>query len=144
MFFGQYDHSIDEKGRMTIPARYRELLENGAYILRGLDNNLMVLRAESFVTLQKHISQMSLTNPDARDLARLLFGSAAMLDIDRSGRILIPQFLREAVQLNGAAVVVGGGTYFEIWAAQNWQSRQQDLEASTTRARQFEGLNLTF
>lgn len=144
MFFGQYEHSIDEKGRMTIPARFRELLENGAYILRGLDDNLMVLRAESFESLQKHISQMSLTNADARDLARLLFGSAALLEIDRAGRILIPQFLREALQLDGSAVVVGGGTYFEIWSAKSWQSRQADLSSNTARARQFEGLNLTF
>ena len=143
MFFGQYEHSIDEKGRMIIPARFRELLENGAYILRGLDDNLLVLKTESFETLQKNLSQMSITNADARDLARLLFGSAAMLEIDRAGRILIPQFLREAIELNGSAIVIGGGAYFEIWSSLSWSAHQKSLNSSTSRARQFEGLNIT-
>jgi MraZ protein len=144
MFFGQFEHSIDEKGRMTIPVRYRELLVHGAYILRGLDNNLMVLKAENFETLQQHLSQMSITNSDARDLARRLFGSAAILEIDRSGRILIPQFLRDALKLNHSAVVVGNGIYFEIWDSESWQSHQELIENSATPARQFEGINLTF
>lgn len=128
MFFGRYEHSIDEKGRITIPARYRELLEHGAYVTQGFDQNLMVMTAATFEALYQRINQMSLTDPVARSLRRQIFSNAALLEQDKAGRFLIPGYLRDLVHLDGAAVVVGAGSYFEIWAPEQWkvQAEQQD------------------
>ncbi len=144
MFFGQFDHTIDDKGRLTIPALYRELLANGAYITRGFDENLMVIRAEDFDSLYHKIKEMNITDEGARNLARMIFGSAAMLEMDKTGRILIPQFLREAVQLTSAVKLVGLGTYMEIWSPENWSSKEKIINDGTERANQFKDLNLTF
>ena len=85
MFLGRYEHTIDEKGRLTIPARYRELLENGAYVTQGFDHNLIVLPAPSFEKMYEHVNQMSMTDPTARQLKRFIFSSAERCRI-RPGR----------------------------------------------------------
>jgi MraZ protein len=144
MFFGQFDHTIDDKGRLTIPAQYRDLLANGAYITRGFDENLMVIRAEEFDSLYHKIRAMNITDPDARDLARMLFGSAVMLELDKAGRVLIPQFLREAIDLSSAVKLVGLGPYFEIWTQENWSGKEKLINNGKERANQFRDLNLTF
>ena len=144
MFFGQYDHSIDDKGRLTIPALYRDLLEKGAYITHGFDENLMVIRVDDFDSLYHKIKQMSITDPDARDLARTIFGSAALLEMDKAGRILIPQFLREKTKLNGVVKLVGLGTIFEIWSLENWSEKEKVIDDVKERADKFRELDLTF
>ena len=143
MFFGQFDHNIDDKGRLTIPARYRDLLESGAYITLGFDKNLLVLRNEEYDKLYHKVAGMSITNRRARDLARSLFGNAVKLEIDNAGRILIPQFLRSEVGLTSAVKLVGIGPYFEIWAPETWQENNRMIEDAETRATMFEGLDLT-
>ncbi len=120
MFLGQYRHNIDTKGRLTIPARYRELLEEGAYITQGFDQNLMVLTAPNFETLTYSVNQMSITDPTARELKRLLFSTADRADLDKNGRILVPQFLREQTGVDGEATLVGVGDYFEICPVAAW------------------------
>lgn len=144
MFFGQFDHSIDEKGRLTIPAQYRDLLVNGAYITRGFDENLMIMRKDEFESLYHKIREMNITDEGSRTLARMLFGSAAMLELDKAGRILIPQFLREAASLNNTVKLVGLGPYCEIWSPENWSSKEQLINDGEERANQFKDLNLTF
>ena len=143
MFFGQFDHNLDEKGRLTIPAQYRDLLENGAYITLGFEDNLMVMRSEEFNKLYHKIQGMSMTNPKARLLARMLFGSAAMVEFDKNGRILIPQFLRNAVKLDISVKLVGIGPYFEIWTLDLWNLKHEMIEDGETRAKMFEDLDLT-
>jgi MraZ protein len=136
MFLGRYEHAIDEKGRLTIPVRYRELLENGAYVLQGFDRNLMVLDASSFEKIYEHINQMSMTDPTARHLKRFIFSAAERAEFDRAGRLLLPQFLRESARLSGAAVLVGVGDYFEIWSPEIWAQQNellQDVDANTQR-----------
>jgi MraZ protein len=143
MFLGRYDHTIDEKGRITVPARFRELLEDGAYITRGLDKNLMILTSSSFDVMSDRITKMSLTNPLARDLRRVLFSGADRVDVDRAGRMLIPAFLREYAQLGSSVTVVGSGDYFEIWSTEAWQAQDQRLEASETNTERFAALDLS-
>jgi MraZ protein len=144
MFFGQYDHNLDEKGRLTIPARYRYPLEGGAYITLGFDNNLMVMPAVDYEQLYHNLEALSVTSKNARQLSRMLFGSAEMLDLDKAGRILIPQFLRDAIHLDSQVKVVGNGHYFELWAPELWNEENKMIEDGETRAEMFEDLNLTF
>jgi MraZ protein len=143
MFLGQYRHSFDAKNRLTVPARFRELLEGGAYITQGFDKALMVLTTTAFEQLYTRINSMNIADPMARHLRRMILGNANQLEIDKSGRILIPQYLRAMAFLEGEAILVGQGDYFEIWSPGNWQQEEsviQDPEASDQR---YATLNLS-
>lgn len=142
MFLGQYEHTIDEKGRVTIPARYRELLENGAYITQGFDQNLIVLTAGIFEQIYQQVSQMNMADPAARQLKRLIFSSADRVEADKVGRILIPAFLREAAQLETEAIVVGVGSHFEIWSPGLWKQQKEMLQDTESNQQRFATLNL--
>ena len=141
MFLGRYEHTIDEKGRLTIPARYRDLLVEGAFVTQGFDRNLMVLTPSSFDQVYAYVNQISLTNPNARQLKRMIFSSAERVEVDKVGRILIPQFQREFAQLESRAILVGSGDYFEIWSPQDWDRQNlalQNTEANEDRFAAFD------
>jgi len=142
MFLGQYRHNIDEKGRLIIPARYRELLVDGAYVTQGFEHNLFVLRAPDFETIAVRINKLSLTDPETRELRRLLFSSAVRVDADNNGRILIPQFLRQFANLDSEAVVVGAGEYFEIWSPEHWEPQAAGLRDAETNTKRFAAIDL--
>ena len=137
MFMGQYEHTIDAKGRMTIPVRYRDFLTDGAYITLGFDQNLLVMTNEDFMNISERIDEMSLTNPAARQLKRRIFAYAEKLDLDKAGRILIPGFLREHAELVDAATVVGMGAVFEIWSPTLWSEESAELQLSDTDQKRF-------
>jgi MraZ protein len=143
MFCGQYRHNLDNKGRLTIPARFRELLEGGAYVTQGFDKNLMVLSVPSFDFISQSVNQMSLTNSMARELRRLLFSTASRVEPDKNGRILLPQFLRDVAELNTEAVIVGVGNYFEIWSPAPWNEQITRLMDTDANAQRFAPLDLT-
>ena len=144
MFLGQYQHNIDEKGRLTIPARYRDLLAaQGAYVTLGFDHYLMVLTVPSFEQVSMRVNRMSMTDPRARLLKRLIFSNAELVAVDKAGRILIPQFLREAVHLDSEAVVVGAGGYFEIWSPEFWSGQTNLMQDTEKDALSFMDLDLS-
>ena len=145
MFLGEYRHSIDNKDRLTVPARFRELMVDGAYILRGFDRNLMVLTPKIFEAVSHRLNQMSLTDPLARDLRRLIFGSASRLEVDKVGRILVPEFLRQKAGLTSdqEAILVGQGSYFEIWSSDEWALQQQALDQAEANTERFKVLDLS-
>jgi len=145
MFLGEYRHSIDNKDRLTIPARYRELLVEGAFILRGFDNNLMVLTSKAFEAISRRISRMSMTDPGARMLRRLIMGSASRVKIDKIGRILIPEFLCEkaGIACDQEVVLVGLGDYFEIWSSEVWALQQKTLDELEANTERFKVLDLS-
>jgi MraZ protein len=143
MFLGRFEHSIDQKGRLTVPARFRDLLVEGAYITQGFDKNLMVLPQEAFEKISQRINQLSLTDPKARVLKRLIFSNADFLELDKVGRILIPQFLRDAAFIESKVVVVGAGGFFEVWSPEIWQTQNEILQDINSNPAQFEDLDLT-
>ena len=143
MFLGQFNHNLDTKGRLTIPARFRELLEGGAYVTQGFDANLMVLTAPTFEFISQRVNMMSITDPTARELKRLLFSTASFVEPDKNGRILLPQFLRDVAGIDGEAVVVGVGQYFEIWAPEPWNQQINVLMDTEANAQRFAALNLS-
>jgi MraZ protein len=142
MFLGRYEHSIDEKGRMIIPVRYRELLNQGAYITQGFDRNLMVLTAAAFDQIYAYVNQMSLTDPSARQLKRFIFSAADKIEVDKVGRILIPQYLRDQAQLESEVILVGVGDYFEIWSPAQWAKQNELLQDSEANEHRFAAFNI--
>ncbi len=143
MFLNQYHHSFDDKGRLTIPAKFRELPVEGAYVVQGLDHNLMVLPPAVFQIIYDRLMAMSLTNPDARLLREIILGNALQVTPDGSGRILLSQNLRNYAGLQTEVVFVGQGDHFEIWAADLWQKQQDKINDAATNAQRFTALDLS-
>lgn len=136
MFFGEYSHSLDSKNRLTIPSRFREELKDGAYIMEGLDGNLNVFTTAVFEKILENISILTFTDDNVRDIRRKFFGRSGYLEIDTAGRILIPDYLREAAGIRDQAVLTGAGSYFEIWSPDGWQQcleRLKNPEANKAR-----------
>jgi MraZ protein len=137
MFLGQFQHNLDEKGRLMIPARFRELLEGGAFITQGFDKCLMVMTEAYFKQVYERIEAMNLADPTARLLRRLILSNAYGVEVDKVGRILVPQNLRTFLGVpSGELVVAGQGEYFEVWTPADWSGQMallQDTEANNAR-----------
>ena len=143
MFLGQYTHAVDDKGRVTVPARYRDALSKGAYISQGFERNLLVMPPAVFESLSRSVSQMSITDPTSRQLKRLMYATADYVELDSAGRIRIPVFLRDNAGLEGDAVVVGAGEYFEIWSPAAWTPQADILQDTESNAQRFAALDLS-
>jgi MraZ protein len=143
MFLGFFEHNLDERGRLMIPARFRDLLEGGAFITHGFDRCLMVMDRPYFGQVYDRINGMNLADPSARLLRRMMFSNAYLVEVDKVGRILIPPSMRTFVGLNGEAIVAGQGAYFEVWAPAAWQAQMTELEDTETNNRRFAALDLS-
>ena len=143
MFLGQYHHSFDEKSRLTVPARFREMLAGGAFVVQGLDRNLMVMTKAAFETIYQRVLAMNITDPVARLLRRLIIGTAFELEIDKSGRILLPQDLRTFAGLETEAVLVGQGDYFEVWTPALWNEQLTQIQDTSANNQRFSTLDLS-
>ena len=143
MFLGQFQHNLDEKGRLMIPARYRELLAAGAFITQGFDKCLMVMTDVHFNEVYERINAMNLADPNARLLRRLILSNAYSVEIDRVGRILIPANLRQVIALNGEAIVAGQGEYFEVWNPADWYQQMDQLQDIEMNNQRFATLDLS-
>ena len=143
MFLNHYDHSIDEKGRITIPARYREQLQGGAFLTKGFDQNLTIYPSARFQAFLERLNHMNSMDPAIRQLKRLFLANAAEIEFDRAGRFIIPQNLREEAGLDGAVVVVGIGEEIEIWSPANWQAQNDKVADPEFKEKQFATLDLS-
>ena len=120
MFWGEYSHHLDKKGRVIVPARYREILTDNAILTRGLDRNLVIYPEDAWQTVTKQINEIPITHPSGRALRRLIFSGAAEISLDKQGRILIPQFLRDYASLDNTVLMVGMETFIELWEPSCW------------------------
>ena len=143
MFLGSYQHNLDDKGRLMIPARFREMLDGGAYITQGFDRCLMVMTGESFRQVLNGLNATSMTDPNARLLRRMILANAFQIEIDKVGRVLVPQTLREFAGLDGEAIVAGQGEYFEVWSPAAWSEQVKQMQDTETNNQRFAALNLS-
>ena len=120
MFMGEYEHSVDSKGRLIIPARFREELGESFVMTKGLDGCLFVYSAEEWHKLEGKIHETPMTTKDARKFMRFFFAGAATCEIDRQGRTLIPPSLRSYAKLSKDVVLAGVSTRIEIWDKKLW------------------------
>ncbi len=143
MFVGEFQHALDEKGRITIPARFREGLGDRFIVTRGLDSCLFVYPMAEWQLLEARLKSLPLTKADARAFVRFLFSGAYECELDRQGRIMLPAVLRQYAGLEKDAVVIGVSTRVEIWSADRWASYVAASEASFGEiAENLEGLGL--
>jgi MraZ protein len=142
MFLNQYQHSFDDKGRLTIPAKFRILTDEGAYVIQGFDRNLMVLPPDVFRMIYDRLTSMSITDPSARLLRRVILGNAMQVVPDSAGRILLTSNLRDYAGLDSEVVFVGQGDYFEIWSPTSWQEQVTQVNDTENNAKRFATLDL--
>lgn len=144
MFLGQFQHTLDDKGRLMVPARYRDLLAAGAYITQGFDKCLMVMTEEHFNEVYAILNGLNMADQSARMLRRLILSNAYQVEVDRVGRILVPQNLREFLGVaSGELIVAGQGEYFEVWTPAEWKSQMDSLHDVEANAQRFATLNLS-
>jgi len=128
MFLGEFSHNLDDKGRLTIPAKFRDELAGGVVITRGIDRCLSVFPRVGWDSLAERIAQLPITQRNARNFGRLMFSGAADFIPDRQGRVLIPQGLRAYAGLDGEAVVIGLYDRLEIWNPELWADVKAKVE----------------
>lgn len=130
MFKGEFSHSIDSKGRLIIPVKFREQLGDAFVITKGLDNCLFIYPNEEWNAFEAKLKTLPLTNPNARKFKRFFLAGADDVELDRQGRILINAKLRKAAGLGKDVVLVGVGEHIEIWDEEKWEdySTYDDME----------------
>lgn len=121
MFMGVYNHTIDAKGRLIVPSKFREQLGDGFVVTKGLDGCLFVYPNEEWATIEEKFKSIPLTTKDARKFSRFFFAGAASCELDKQGRILLPHSLREYAGLQKDVVLAGVLGRIEIWDQGRWQ-----------------------
>mgnify|MGYP000908858390 FL=1 len=122
MFIGEYQHTIDPKGRVILPAKFREELGEKFVVTKGLDHCLFVYPNGEWSNLEKKLRTLPLTSKDARAFIRFFFAGAAECGVDKQGRILIPANLRQHADLNKELAIIGVSTRIEIWDRDAWDA----------------------
>ena len=117
MFMGEYNHTIDAKGRLIVPAKFREILGDNFIVTKGLDGCLFVYPNDEWTRFEEKLKSLPLTNKNARQFTRFFLAGAAACEVDKQGRILLPQVLREFASLEKDVVLVGVASRIEIWSS---------------------------
>ena len=135
MFIGQYDHSIDDKSRLTLPARFRDALADGVVLSKGLDSSVDVYPKESWeMIVGERIGRLDPLLPDTRTLQRHFFGGASEDVPDKQGRVLLPAQLLRYGGLTKDVTVIGSNDHLEIWDRAAWAERLEGIEGSADHA----------
>lgn len=126
MFKGEYNHSVDAKGRIIMPAKFREILGDEFVVTKGLDGCLFVYPNEEWQNIENKFREIPLTTKDARKFSRFFFAGAADCEVDKQGRALIPGVLREYAGLQKEVVLVGVLNRIEIWSKERWLDNEYE------------------
>jgi MraZ protein len=128
MFIGEYHHNIDDKGRISVPVKFRNDLAKGAVVTRGLDASLFVLPLEEWGKLADKLSSLPLGAANSRAFTRLMLAGAMDVNLDKQGRFIIPEYLRDYAGLSKKLVIVGLNTRLEVWDADRWDAYRRQTE----------------
>ena len=121
MFMGEYNHTIDAKGRVIVPSKFRETLGDEFVVTKGLDGCLFVYDHQEWAAFEEKLKALPITNKDARAFVRFFLAGAASVEVDKQGRILLPGSLRDFAALAKDAVLIGVGSRIEIWSKERWE-----------------------
>lgn len=131
MFIGEYKHNLDTKGRIAVPAKFRDQLKAGIIITRGLDRCLFVFSKSEWEILAKKLVALPLAQANSRAFVRLMLAGAMDVEIDNQGRVLIPDYLREYAELKKQVIIAGLYNRIEIWNADTWKQYKSKTESSS-------------
>jgi len=133
LFYGEYQHSMDPKGRIIIPSKFRDELGPKFIATKGLDNCLFMYPMNEWANLENKLKSLPLTNRDARAFIRFFFSGAAEVELDKQGRILLPQNLREYANLQKDIYIIGVSVRVEVWDKAKWEEYNTDDSLSPDR-----------
>jgi MraZ protein len=130
MFYGEYEHTVDEKKRLTLPARFRDELAGGVVLSRGIERNIDVYPSETWLGNMARIADLDSLNREAREMKRYVFAGAAVSELDGQGRVLVPSHLVEHAKLKKDVVVIGVHDHVEVWDRAAWADHLTAIEGS--------------
>ncbi len=142
MFTGEYRHSVDDKGRIAVPARFRAQLDDGAFVSKWVDGCLAIFPRSGWDELAEKVSALRLADADARTFSRFLFASAFEVSLDRQGRLVVPAGLRDWAKLGNEAVVVGSRDHLEIWSPALWDAYSREMGTPDALLEHLTGLGI--
>jgi len=128
MFIGEYKHTIDIKKRLAIPSKFRKNLKGKAVITRGLDGCLVVYPIKEWGEMARKLESLPTSQADARNFARIMLSGASEVDLDKLGRILVPDFLKDYASLKKSVAILGISNRIEIWDEEKWQKFKKKTE----------------
>lgn len=130
MFMGEYNHTLDAKGRLIVPSKFREVLGDGFVVTKGMDGCLFVFANSEWLSFAEKLYTLPMIDKEARQFTRFFLAGAAEVEVDKQGRILIPAVLREFADITKDAVLIGVGSRIEIWSKERWEGTvtYQDME----------------
>ncbi|PLX21128.1 cell division/cell wall cluster transcriptional repressor MraZ [Candidatus Parcubacteria bacterium] len=128
MFIGEYNHNLDAKGRLAVPAKLRSMLEDGAVVTRGLDNCLFLYPKKEWEDIAKKLSSLPISQAKARAFSRLMLAGAMDVEFDNQGRITLPEYLRKFANLNKKTIIAGLYDRLEIWNESDWEKYKEGTE----------------
>lgn len=142
MFMSEYNHTVDAKGRLIIPSKFRDVLGEEFVVSKGMDGCLFVYANDDWNVFEQKLTSLPLINKEARQFARFFLAGAAQVELDKQGRILLPANLREFAGLDKDVVLVGVGSRIEIWSKEKWDNvaGDEDMDAIASA---MEALGLT-
>ena len=127
MFLGRYAHSVDAKGRLAVPSRFRDGLADGVVVTRGIDPCLMIYPMAVWLPFAERVAALSVTDADARLFRRMVFADALDLEIDGQGRVLLPTELRAWAGVEREALVIGVYSAIEVWSPERWRAVDAEI-----------------
>lgn len=131
MFIGEYSHNLDDKGRLAIPAKFRVALKKGAVVTRGLDNCLFLFTKAEWQKLAERLSALPMSQSNSRAFARLMLAGAMDVEVDKQGRMVLPEYLRTFAGLKKSAIIAGLYSRLEIWDENKWKQYKNQTEAQS-------------
>ena len=129
MLIGEYEHTIDAKGRLSMPSKLRRDMGEAFIVTKGLDGCLFAFSQDEWKNFETKLKSLPLSDKNARNFVRFFLAGATECEIDKQGRFLIPSNLREAAKLEKEAVIIGVGTRLEIWNKEIWTSKDEEISA---------------
>lgn len=129
MPFGEYQYSVDDKGRVIVPPAFREFVEDGMVLTRGMEGCLYVFPLASWQRIESRLTELPLTDPDARNFVRFFYSGASKAKIDSAGRVTLPSTLRMFAQIDGNVVVAGAPNRLEVWNEGRWLENLNQVQS---------------
>lgn len=133
MFIGEYSHSLDDKGRLAVPKKFRTDLAKGAIVTRGLDNCLFLYTKKEWEKLAEKLANLPLAQANTRAFARLMLAGAMDVEVDKQGRAMLPEYLRAYAGLTKEVVVAGLYNRLELWDSTAWETYKKKTETESTQ-----------
>jgi len=133
MFIGEYNHNVDDKGRLAVPVKFRIALKKGAVVTRGIDNCLFLYTANEWSKLAEKLAALPISQANTRAFARLMLAGAMDVSLDKQGRIILPDYLRKYAGLGKKLVVAGLYNRLEIWDEKKWEVYKKGTEKASEK-----------